>query len=84
MTDWQVTATTIYCEDIDDEVTLLTYSDGTSRCTAQQKYVRPDKDTAKTLKRKGRLTGKKLGCAPGECRRIVEHREKWLGEKSSR
>ncbi len=84
MAGWQVTATTIYCEDVDDEVTLLIYSDGTASCTGHRKYTSPGKDTARTLKKKSQKSGKKLGCAPGECRQLIEHREKWLGEKPAR
>ena len=33
MVDWQVTATTIYCDAVDDDVTLLVYKDGSAKCT---------------------------------------------------
>jgi hypothetical protein len=79
MVDWQVTATTIYCEDVDDEVTLLIYGDGTSLCTGLQKYARPDKENARTIKKKGRQSGRKLVCSSAGCRRIAEYRQKWLG-----
>jgi hypothetical protein len=79
MADWQVTATTIYCADVDDEVTLLVYGNGSSTCTGHQKYARPDKVTAGLLKKKSRLSGKKLGCGATDCHRIAEYRQKWLG-----
>jgi hypothetical protein len=80
MADWQVTATTIYCPDVDDEVTLLVYGDGVSKCTAREKYARPDKPTAQSLKKKGKETGKQLVCGGSECRHIIEYRRKWLGK----
>jgi hypothetical protein len=79
MADWQITATTIYCADVDDEVTLLIYGDGTSKCTGQQKYAMPDKNTAKALKKKSKQSGKTLRCRGADCRRISEYRKKWLG-----
>jgi hypothetical protein len=77
MADWQITATTIYCEDVDDEVTLLVYGDGTSKCTGQGKYARPDKETARIMKKKGQQSGKRLACRGDDCRRISEYRDKW-------
>jgi hypothetical protein len=79
MPDWEVTATTIYCEDVDDEVTLLVYGDGASICTGHHKYAWPDTATAGAVKKKSRQSGKKLGCSGAECHRIVQYRNKWLG-----
>ena len=79
MADWQITATTIYCADVDDEVTLLIYGNGTSKCTGHQKYARPDKETARIIKKKSQNSGKALGCSGTECHRVVAYREKWLG-----
>ena len=79
MADWQITATTIYCADVDDEVTLLVYGNGTSKCTGQQKYALPDKNTIKALKKKGKQSGKALSCRGADCPRVSEYRKKWLG-----
>jgi hypothetical protein len=50
MTDWQLTATTIFCEDFNDEVTIMVYKDGKTRCTGYDAFVKmnsePDKKTA--------------------------------------
>ncbi|MCJ7791782.1 MAG: hypothetical protein MUP49_05195 [Dehalococcoidia bacterium] len=37
--DWQVTATTIYCDAVDDDVTILVYKDWSTKCTGYKKYV---------------------------------------------
>jgi hypothetical protein len=79
MADWQITATTIYCADVDDEVTLLVYGDGTSRCTGRDKYSRPDKETARAMKKKGRLSGRQMACRGDDCQHISKYRQKWLG-----
>jgi len=77
MPDWEITATTIYCEDVDDEVTLLVYGDGASVCTGQ-KYASPGTESAKKNKQKSKQSGKKPGCRGAECQRIVQYRNKWL------
>jgi len=79
MADWQITATTIYCAEVDDEVTLLIYGDGTSKCTGQQKYARPDKET-KAMRKKSKQAGKPLSCRGAGCDRVIEYRKKWLGK----
>lgn len=33
MVDWRVTATTIYGDAVDDDVTVLVYEDWSTRCT---------------------------------------------------
>ncbi|MDD2251472.1 MAG: hypothetical protein WCS74_01465 [Dehalococcoidales bacterium] len=33
MVDWQITATTIYCDAVRDEVTIFVYRDGSLGCT---------------------------------------------------
>jgi hypothetical protein len=81
MADWQITATTIYCDAVDDEVTLIVHHDGTVACTGHQKYFQPDKRTAKEVRRKNRLSGKILACEGLECSRVVKYRNSLLGEK---
>ena len=54
MVDWQITATTIYCDAVDDEVTLGVYKDRSTKCTSYEKYGAPDKDTAKVMKKKSK------------------------------
>jgi hypothetical protein len=79
MADWQITATTIYCESVDDEVTILIYGDGTSKCTGLEKYARQDKVTSRLMKKKSRKSGKQIRCLNAACDRVVEYRKKWLG-----
>ena len=78
MADWQITATTIFCADVEDEVTLMVYGDGAVKCTAQPKYAKPDKETVKILKKRSKKTGKTLACRGADCPRIPEYRDKWL------
>ncbi len=82
MANWVMTATTIYCDAVDDEVTLIVYKDGTSKCTGYKKYSKPDKETAKSIKIKSKRLGKKLGCAQPECYRVTQYRGKLLADEA--
>ena len=81
MVDWELTATTIYCEAVDDEVTLIVARDGAVKCTGRQKYLKPSKETAKEIKKKSKLSGKQLVCAGDGCTRVKQYRDTVLGEK---
>ncbi|HJX12665.1 MAG TPA: hypothetical protein VJ377_03960 [Dehalococcoidales bacterium] len=82
MPEWEVTATTVYCEAVDDEVTLLVSRDGPPRCTGQKKYTSPDKETTRSLKKKGRQLRKPLGCDATGCSRITRYRDRLLGSRN--
>ncbi len=84
MADWELTAATIYCAAVDDEVTMLVSADGACRCTGRQKYQRPGKETARSMKRKSRSLGRALGCPTGECDIIVRYRESLRGKEPAR
>jgi hypothetical protein len=43
--DWEITATTVYCEAVGDEVTLMVYANGTCKCTWREKYSGTAKKT---------------------------------------
>jgi hypothetical protein len=79
MVDWQITATTIYCDAVNDEVTLIISPDGAVKCTGQQKYENPGKETLKTMKKKSRTAGKQLACQGIGCARVVKHKTEMLG-----
>ena len=79
MVDWEITATTIYCDAVDDEVTLLAYGDGKAKCTGHEKYGNPSKETAKILKAKSKKLSRELGCTGAECSRLVQYRDRLLG-----
>jgi hypothetical protein len=75
--NWEITATTVYCDGIDDEVTLIVYTDGTSRCTGRDSYARSDKEKSTTLKKKIRKQ-KLSGCSADGCPRVKQYRESIL------
>ena len=80
MVKWVITATTIYCDAVDDEATLMVYKDGMAKCTGYKKYGKPDKEAAKLLKIKSRRSGKQLGCTGPECHRLTQYRDRLMAE----
>jgi len=84
MVNWQVTATTIYCDDIDDEVTVLVYGDGTIKCTGYARYGNPDRDTENLLKKKVKELNRTLDCHGPECHRLTQYRDKLFTEDGNK
>ncbi|MFC1964463.1 hypothetical protein ACFLWG_00430 [Chloroflexota bacterium] len=80
MVNWQVTATTIYCDAVDDEVTLMVFKDGVTKCTGYKKYHEPGKEISKLFKRKGARLDRKLECEGPECSRVIQYRDKLFAE----
>ena len=68
--DWEITATTVYCEVVGDEVTLMVYGDGTCKCTGREKYSRRDKKT--------RASGAKKGECAADCTILNRYRDSLL------
>ena len=79
--DWELTATTILCEDVDDEVTIIVNGDGTVRCTGSQKYASPDKQAAMELKERGKKLGRTLACKDPDCPTVARYSEEMLNKK---
>jgi hypothetical protein len=77
--DWQITATTVYCDDVDDEVTLMVYADGTSICTGRQKYINPDKKTPRAMKKRAHRPSKLPICLGDDCPRLKQYQDSILG-----
>ncbi len=77
-----LTATTIYCDAVDDEVTLIVNKDGTSKCTGYKKYGNPDKETVRLLKMKSKQSGKRLSCEGPECHRVTQYRDRLFAEEA--
>ena len=81
MVNWVVTATTIYCDAVADEVTLIVDKDGELKCTGYTKYYKPDKETSKSIKAKSKRLGKQLGCEGLDCHRVTKYQDKLQAEK---
>jgi len=77
VTDWQVTATTIYCDAVDDDVTILVYKDWSTKCTGYKKYVESlDKERAKMLHKKAKRLGRNLKCEGPQDYRVTSYRDR--------
>jgi len=82
MVNWQLTATTIYCDAVADEVTILVYKDGSVKCTGYTKYAEPSKETLNLLKIKNKQLKRNLECEGPECYRVIQYRDKLFAEES--
>lgn len=83
MTDWQVTATTIHCDAVDDDVTIIVHNDLTTTCTGYRKYVEKlDSQTAKLLGNKSNKSGKTLKCEGPMDFRVINYRDKFASEEN--
>jgi hypothetical protein len=78
MVNWQLTATTIYCDAVDDEVTVMVYKDWSTRCTGFNKYTGKDKVTGK---RQSRQTEHSTRCEGLECARVIQYVNKLKAEE---
>lgn len=82
MTNWQVTAKTIYCDAVDDEVTVLIYRDFSVRCTGCQKYQSPDQLTRQSIKARQRKSGRRIACEGEGCPRVTAYKDKIQAEET--
>ena len=81
MTDWQVTATTIYCDAVDDDVTIIVNKDWTTSCTGYRKYgLNPARDATENLKKKSSQLGRNLRCEGPLDYRVTDYRDKLAKE----
>jgi hypothetical protein len=81
MANWTITATTIYCDSVEDEVTLIVKNDGTVQCTGYNRYNKPTGETARLMKIKSKQAGKQLVCEGLECSRVTRYLNKLLAEE---
>ena len=82
MVNWQITAATISCDAVDDEVTLLVYKDGSAKCVGYGKYSEPDKDTVKLMNEKSKQLKRQIKCEGPECYRVIQYRDKLFAEET--
>ena len=65
MPSWQVTATTVRCDAVDDEITLLVYRDWSVKCTGSR----------------GEGSVRRSGCTGPECRLALDYMQKLMAEE---
>jgi hypothetical protein len=85
MVDWQLTATSIYCDAVDDDVTIIVNGDQTANCTGYKKYVESvTKGTAIMIKKKSKKLGRDVKCEGPLDYRIVNYRDKLFSEENAK
>jgi hypothetical protein len=82
MTDWQTTAKTIFCDAVDDEVTILIFKDFSVHCTGYKKYSELNDITLNIIKAKNSKLKQPLKCEGEGCHRVLEYKEKIRTEES--
>ena len=81
MVDWEITATTIYCDAVDDEVTLMVQADGSTRCTGRDRYLEPGKETFREMNSRSKRLGRQIACEGDACQRTKAYHNELLGKK---
>ena len=81
MADWQITAKTIFCEAVDDEVTILVQKSGATHCTGCRKYGQPNDITRALINQKTRQLNRSIKCEGEGCLRVSEYKNQILAEK---
>ena len=85
MADWKVTATTIYCDAVAAEATIIVYRDGTVKCSGYKKYAEDaSRGTTKMLRSKGKTLGRELRCEGPECHRVTDYKDKVFAEEKGK
>lgn len=83
MVNWQVTAATIYCDAVDDDVTIMVYKDRSTRCVGYKKYAESiTKGIAKELKKRARKLGRELRCEGPECSRVIAYQDRVFAQEA--
>jgi len=78
---WQITATTIRCDLVDDFVTIMVNNDWSTKCAWYNRYKQ------KALEDKKQKFGKAIRvkiekCAGPECSYVTDYRDKLIQEES--
>ena len=72
MTDWQLTATTIFCDDMKDEVTIIVYKDGKIKCTGYDTFSKQNPKASNKNNQE---------CRGPVCQRMEEYKNRLLSEE---
>ncbi|MBN1369318.1 MAG: hypothetical protein JW954_03670 [Dehalococcoidaceae bacterium] len=72
MIDWQLTATTIFCAEVEGEVTIFVYKDGSVNCTGFGRYP---EGAAKA--------GPRTVCKNMMCQQVTGYRDRLFSEEAA-
>ena len=82
MVNWKVTATTIYCDGVGDEVTVMVYKDGQTRCTGYVRYGASGQSAKARMGIRSKGSKRKLECQGPACPLVTRYRDKLLAEEA--
>ena len=80
--EWQVTATTVRCELVDDFVTIMVNKDWSTRCAWYGRYKAGAVGNKKNKPDK-KILQKMEKCTGPDCSYVSEYRNKLISEESS-
>jgi hypothetical protein len=78
--DWQITATTISCDRVDDYVTVMVKGDWTCSCTWYNRY-KMAADGGSRLSRDSK--SKTARCQGPQCSLVLAYRDKLIAEETA-
>ena len=79
---WQVTATTIECDMVDEYVTIMVYGDWSCRCTWWAKYKKPATE-GPGQKFPKQIKAKIARCQGPYCKYVTGYRDKLVNEETA-
>ena len=80
--NWQITATTIHCDKVDDFVTIMINKDWSMKCAWYNRYKQKTVDNPKQKFDK-KIRAKMEKCEGPECSYLTEYRDKLIQEEFS-
>jgi hypothetical protein len=80
MVDWQVTAVTINCNSVAEEVTIIVKSDWSVKCTGFEKYSN-SRHARLDLVSRSMVLKRTLDCPGLQCKPIAEYLQKLQAEE---
>jgi hypothetical protein len=83
MVDWQVTAITIECSAVAEEVTIVVKNDWSAQCTGFDKYTTSKKASLELTKRSLNMK-RVLDCKGMQCHQITAYIQKLQLEESQK
>jgi hypothetical protein len=81
---WQTTETTIHCDAVDDEVTIVVYRDWSVKCTGYDKYGERSGDKTNLLKKRSKQFKRQLKCLGLGCDWVVQYKGKLLSQEAGK
>jgi hypothetical protein len=83
MVDWQLTATTIYCDAVQEEVTIFIHKDWSPACTGFNQNTGTSGQQSKDAPVDTAASNSKKGCTGLPCKITTDYINKLMAEESN-